>query len=82
MPPSTAGCASVSSLIKGNHKQQRQWCVQPNTSYCLWVYLEDLQVLRSFIYPRLAWNFSGMICLSVRFFVDERVVSTSIIVSS
>ncbi len=44
LPQSTAGCASVSSLIKGNHKQQRQRYVQPNTSYCLGVYLEDLQL--------------------------------------
>lgn len=44
LPQSTAGCASVSSLIKGNHKPRRQRYVQPNTSYCLGVYLEDLQL--------------------------------------
>lgn len=71
---------SVSSLIKGNHTQQCQRYVQPNTSYCLGVYLEDLQrsVPSSILDERV---FSDMICLSMHFTIHEQIMSSSIYVN-
>ena len=79
---STAGCASASSLIKGNHKRRSQRYVQPNTSYCLGVYLEDLQHSAPSSALRRLCVFSDMIRLSVHFSTEEQIVSPSIFVNS